>query len=303
MKFTNKQIIRLLRIKDFVDIADTLARTYIDYDNRAMLIENFTDKDRMYRLYCSSIYNLVEAIKNSKDFFEKTRKYKDFEIALKQEFFISNKKYYSYENYRSTLYKIIENIRHYTNHYTKDDSADNILFDAYIDFELIENIRKIINDIFYEIYNQVDKQKIKQIILARPRIKYSLDKIANQLDELKLKISEENNRLNNVFKKDNDRAYELSKELFNPDNLYDLLTFDNSAINKFMSADNELQDMNKRMHSYIEREGTEMEKEGLKILDDFIMDNEGKNNKYTKENIEKLENKLNELKEKYNTNN
>lgn len=78
---------------------------------------------------------------------------------INQEFIANDNKYYKKENYKATLFKIIETIRHQVNHSLKDDEDNNILFAAYIDFEILENLRFIINDIFSEVYNQIDKSK------------------------------------------------------------------------------------------------------------------------------------------------
>lgn len=64
---------------------------------------------------------------------------------------------------RQLLFKIIETIRHQVNHSLKDEEDNNILFAAYIDFEILENLRLTINDIFSEVYNQIDKTKIKKL--------------------------------------------------------------------------------------------------------------------------------------------
>ena len=69
-----------------------------------------------------------------------------------------------------------------------------------------------------------DKKKIKNIILYKPKIQYSFDKISNKIDDLKLKIDESDNRLNKVFKKENERAYVLYDQL---------LLYPDKFLNKF----------------------------------------------------------------------
>lgn len=66
MKYTNKQIKRLLRINEFVQMSDTLAQVYKDFENKEYFIKTFADQERIYRLYCSSVYNLIKAIQESK---------------------------------------------------------------------------------------------------------------------------------------------------------------------------------------------------------------------------------------------
>lgn len=300
MKYSNKQIKRILRIKEFVEIADTLSRVYNDFDNKEFIIDTFNDKERIYKMYCSSIYNLIKAIQDSKEFFGKTIKYKEFENILEQKYIANDNKYCSKDNYESTLFKIFETIRHQVNHFTKDDDDNNILFEIYIDFNIIEKLRLVINDIFYEVYNKIDKNKIKEIILSKPKIQYSFDNFSNKMDELKLKIKESDNRLNEVFKEDNNRAMELFDKLFNSSNLYDLFVKDPDAIKKFDSADIEMQESYKKIEKYINKNGTELEKETIKLIKEFMKEKESKSIKDRNKNILELQERLSELVEKHN---
>ena len=298
MKYTMKQINRILNVQEFVAISNTLSKIYIDFENKELLIDTLTDRDRIYRLYCASIYNLVRAIQDSKEYFISTKKYKDFENTINQEYVASDNKYYKKENYKATLFKIIETIRHQVNHSLRDDEDNNILFAAYIDFEILEKLRKIINDIFNEVYNRIDKEKIKNIILNKPKIKYSMDKLSNKVDELKLKIPESENRLNEVFKEENERALELFDQLFNNSNLYDLLMKKTEAIKRFDFADKEMQESFKRAEDYIKKNGTELERKALEIIKEFMKEKENESIEDTTKNIEELKTRLEELSEK-----
>ena len=82
---------------------------------------------------------------------------------INQEFVANDNKYYKKENYKATLFKIIETIMNQVNHSLKDDEDNNILFTACIDFEILENLRLTINDILGEVYNQIDKTRIKEV--------------------------------------------------------------------------------------------------------------------------------------------
>lgn len=298
MKYTDKQIGKILNVQEFVAIANTLSKVYLDFENKEYFIDTFTDRDRIYRIYCASIYNLVKAIQDSKEYFTNTKKYEEFEKIINQEFVASDNKYYEKENYKATLFKIIETIRHQVNHSLKDDEDNNILFTAYIDFEILENLRLTINDIFSEVYNQIDKAKIKELILNKPKIKYSMDKLSNKVDELKLRIPENENRLNEVFKKDNERALELFDQLFNSSNIYDLFMKDPRAIRKFELADKEMQESLNRTEEYINCNGTDLEKEAFKILKVFMENDAETSIKNSNKNIEELKNRLEKLVEK-----
>ena len=302
MKYTDKQIGKILNVQEFVAMSNTLSKVYLDFENKEYFIDTFTDRDRIYRIYCASIYNLVKAIQDSKEYFINTKKYEEFEKMINQEFIANDNKYYKKENYKATLFKIIETIRHQVNHSLKDDEDNNILFAAYIDFEILENLRFIINDIFSEVYNQIDKSKIKELILNKPKIKYSMDKLSNKVDELKLRIPENENRLNEVFKKDNERSLELFDQLFNGSNLYDLFMKDSEAINRFDSADKEIQESLNRVEEYINSNGTDLEKEAFKIYKEFMENDEEVSIKDTTKNIEEMKARLEKLVEKNNKN-
>ena len=302
MKYTDKQIGKILNVQEFVVMSNTLSKVYLDFENKEYFIDTFTDRDRIYRIYCASIYNLIKAIQDSREYFINTKKYEEFEKMINQEFIANDNKYYKKENYKATLFKIIETIRHQVNHSLKDDEDNNILFAAYIDFEILENLRFVINDIFSEVYNQIDKTKIKEIVLNKPKIKYSMDKLSNKVDELKLRIPENENRLNEIFKKDNERSLELFEQLFNGSNLYDLFMKDPEAIKRFDSADREIQESFKKIEEYINVNGTNLEKEAFKIYKEFMENDEEVSIKDTTKNIEEMKARLEKLVEKNNKN-
>lgn len=302
MKYTDKQIGKILNVQEFAAMSNTLSKVYLYFENKEYFIDTFTDRDRIYRIYCASIYNLIKAIQDSKEYFINTKKYEEFEKMINKEFIANDNKYYKKENYKATLFKIIETIRHQVNHSLKDDEDNNILFAAYIDFEILENLRFIINDIFSEVYNQIDKTKIKEIVLNKSKIKYSMDKLSNKVDELKLRIPENENRLNDVFKKDNERSLELFEQLFNGSNLYDLFIGDPEAIKRFDSADREIQKSFKKIEEYINVNGTNLEKEAFKIYKEFMENDEEVSIKDTIKNIEEMKVRLEKLVEKNNKN-
>lgn len=295
MKYTDKQIGKILNVQEFVVMSNTLSKVYLDFENKEYFIDTFTDRDRIYRIYCASIYNLIKAIQDSREYFINTKKYEEFEKMINQEFIANDNKYYKKENYKATLFKIIETIRHQVNHSLKDDEDNNILFAAYIDFEILENLRFIINDIFSEVYNQIDKSKIKELILNKPKMKYSMDKLSNKVDELKLRIPENENRLNEVFKKDNERSLELFDQLFNGSNLYDLFMKDPEAINRFDSADKEIQESFRSVEEYINKNGNKLEKDALKIFKEFTEEKNDESIKDVTKNVEELKTRLEKL--------
>lgn len=295
MNFTIKQINKILNVQEFVAMSNTLSKVYLDFENKEYFIDTFTDRERIYKIYCASIYNLVKAIQDSKEYFINTKKYEEFENIINQEYVAIDNKYYKKENYKASLFRIIETIRHQVNHSLKDDEDNNILFTAYIDFEILENLRIVINNIFSEVYNEIDKSKIKEIVLNKPKIKYSMDKLSNKVDELKLRIPENENRLNKKFKKENERSLELFNQLFNGSNLYDLIMKDPEAIKRFDSADKEIRKLFEGGEKYINENGSELEKEALKIFKEFMKEKENESINDINKNVKELKTRLEKL--------
>lgn len=295
MEYTNKQINKILNVQEFVAMSNTLSKVYLDFENKEYFIDTFTDRERIYKIYCASIYNLVKAIQDSKEYFINTKKYEEFENIINQEYVAIDNKYYKKENYKASLFRIIETIRHQVNHSLKDDEDNNILFAAYIDFEILENLRIVINNIFSEVYNEIDKSKIKEIVLNKPKIKYSMDKLSNKVDELKLRIPENENRLNKIFKKENEKSLELFDQLFNGSNLYDLIMKNAEAIKRFDSADKEIQKLFEEGEKYINENGSELEKEALKTFKEFMKEKENESINDINKNVEELKTRLEKL--------
>ena len=93
MKYTNKDINRILRIREFVETSNTLSKVYLDFDNKEYSIATFNDKDRIFKVYCSSIYNLIKAIKDDKQYFDKSHKYDEFDKLINEKFIAEKSDY------------------------------------------------------------------------------------------------------------------------------------------------------------------------------------------------------------------
>lgn len=76
---------------------------------------------------------------------------------------------------------------------------------------------------FSEVFNNVDKKNPKEINLFKPLIKYSVDKMKLQMEQVRDSINKIADQVDGYFKTDNDRAMILLEELFTAENLYDLL--------------------------------------------------------------------------------
>lgn len=296
MKYTNKDINRILRIREFVETSNTLSKVYLDFDNKEYSIDTFNDKDRLFKVYCSSIYNLIKAIKDDRQYFDKSDKYDKFDKLINEKFIAEKNDYYE-DDHEESLFKILEAIRHQVNHSRKDEDDNNLLFEVYIDFNVVDKLRKVIYEMFYDTFNTIDKKKLKEINISKPRIKYSIDKMRLQMEQVMDRVDEIDN---NLFKDENNRAFEIFEKLFTAENLYDLLNKDKKAISEFDSADTEIQRMMDKAEKYINEKGSDLEKEALPLIKDFFKDNDRESIKEFNYRVKKLQSDLLKLKEKYN---
>ena len=299
MKYTNKDINRILRIREFVETSNTLSKVYLDFDNKEYSIATFNDKDRIFKVYCSSIYNLIKAIKDDKQYFDKSHKYDEFDKLINEKF-IAEKNDYFEDNHEETLFKILETIRHQSNHSRKDEDDNNLLFDAYIDFDIVDKLRSLTDEMFYEIFDTIDRKKLKEINISKPIIKYSFNRLKLQMEQVRDRVNDIDNEMNDLFKDDNNRALELFEKLFSAENIYDLLTKDKKALSEFDSADSEMQSMMSKTEKYVNEKGSDFEKEALAIIKEFLNDNDRESINEYNDRVNKLQSDLLKLKEKYN---
>lgn len=303
MNYTNKQINRILRIQDFLGTANTLSKIHSEYDDKELTYDNIIEKQYIYKLFCSAMYNLIDAVKKSTEIFGNSKSYKLFQQNINKKFVADNNEFLEKENYESNLYKILSQIRHQNNHFEKDDNDDTMLFEIYIDFEILEELRIIINEIFYEIYTEIDKNKIKEITLSRSKIKYSFNKFDKKVDYVELKYLESTNEIDKIFAKDNERAIEILREYCNPNNIFDLMNKDEEAIKKYDLIDKEMEELFNKQDKYIAENGNELQKATMNLLKDFFVNNESVTKNEHDKNIKELADKLKKLSEKPEGNN
>lgn len=101
-----------------------------------------------------------------------------------------------------------------------------MLFEIYIDFEILNELRKIVNEVFYEIYNEIDK----------------------------------------LFAKDNERTIEMLREYCNPSNIFDLMNKDKEAMKKYDLIDKEMEWLFNKQDKYITENVNELQKETMKFI-------------------------------------
>lgn len=221
------------------------------------------------------------------------KKYSDFDDFINKEFFASDK-YYKKINYKSDFYRIMKTIRNQVNHFNRNDEDDNMLFEIYIDFNIIDSLRLIINDIFYEIYTKLDKTKIESIILSKPKIKYSFDKMNEKIDLIEQKCNESTNEVDNFCTKENAESIEILRDYFNPNNIFKLLNKDENIEKKYDAMDNRMDEMLEQQLQYVELNGTNQQKEAINLIKKFTSQDIISKNDYDKslkilaENLTKL---------------
>lgn len=299
MEFTNNQIKCILRIKEFVETSNTLSKLYKEFDDKELTLLNITDQERLYKVYCSSIYNLIKAIKESKDLFGSCKKYNEFDIFINKEYLATNDKYFDDPDYKSNFYKIIKTIRHQINHFNRDDENDNVLFEIYIDFNVVEELRLIINDIFYEVYNKLDKKKINKIYLAKPVINYSFEKVSDEINKAEQVFNEIKTNVDKSIVETNKELIDSLREYFNPSDILNLLNGDDDTIEKYELMDDKIDNLFIKETEYIEENGNQFHKDAMDLIN-FISNDDGP---ITKNELEKkkedIKKRLIELAEKY----
>lgn len=295
MKYSNKQIKRIVAIQEFVEISNTLSKLYIKSDNEELSKESISDKAILYKLYCSSIYNLVVAIKNSKDIFSIAEDYDKFVGLINERYKTDNENYYETIEYETSLFKLLAEIRNKCNHFEKDDNDDIVLFEIYIDFKKVEELRIIINSIFSQIYITIDKSQLEKYFLSKPKVRYEIDRINHAINEYEEKVIERNKVVDDSITEDNLKAISLLKKIFEPTTLYRLITEEKSEYSNLnLIYDGFIQIFLKYEHKIL-TEGTIVEKKIVREIKEFLKENENVSlNKYNA-NVERLFERLGEI--------
>lgn len=296
MKYSNKQIKCVLRIQEFVEMSNTLSKIYREFDDKELSITNFSDKNIIYKTYCSSIYNLMDAIKNSKYLFENCKKYTNFQNFINRKYVAYGNKYYKGSNYKSDFYKIMKAIRDQANHYTKDDEDENILFEINVDFTIIEELRLMINDIFNEVYKKIDKKKIEQLILSKPKIQYYFDKINDRIDLMEEKCNESTNEVDKIFSRENAESIQILRDCFNPSNMLNLLNKDENTVKKYDLMNDRMNELFEQQCQYLGSNGTEQQRRTINLVKEFASEDIVTKNDYDKK-LKDLTNKITALSE------
>lgn len=275
MKFTKNQIKEILAIKKTLEMVNTLSRVYIDLDNKKINNEILNDRYYIYNIYCSFLYNLVEAIEKSKFYFESSEIYNKFNKIINEEYKTNELNYFIKNNYKTNLFTILREVRHCNNHYKKEENDETLLLDIEIDFEKLENLRIVINEMFYDVYNTIDKNTIKEIIFSTKKIKYSNDKFEEKTNEFVSKTKEIIEASNGVFENENKELLRIFEKTFNLDNLYALSCKEKNAIDEYEVDCNKVMEFVDKAKIQIDTYCNEEQKDIFYSFVDFINKNDG----------------------------
>ena len=295
MEYTSKQLIKILSIKDFLGMTNTLSKIYRSYDDKKVSVENDIDKNNIYKILCSTLFNTIDGIIKCKEFFNDSKKIQELNNLLNQTYITENKEIYNRAGYKTTLYKILREIRNLYNHFEKEENDETILYEVYVDFSILEKLRVLINDIYYEFYKEIDKRSLKKVELNRKKIKYSMGLINNSITSIEKKFMTSNNRIDKMYSQETSESINLVKKTFEASNLYDLFYGDSKAIEEFNMTDSKISKYYEKAKKEIEKNGSSKEKQAMKIIEKIVKSNENviyiereDNFKKIYEDIEKL---------------
>lgn len=288
MEYTNKQLIKILSIKDFLGMTNTLSKVYRSYDDKKVSVENDIDKNNIYKILCSTLFNTIGGIIKCKDFFNDSKKIQELNSLLNQTYITENKEIYNRAGYKTTLYKILREIRNLYNHFEKEENDETILYEVYVDFSILEKLRVLINDIYYEFYKEIDKRSLKKVELNRKKIKYSMGLINNSITSIEKKFMTSNNRIDKMYSQETSESIDLIKKTFEANNLYDLFYGDSKAIEEFNIADSKISKYYEKTKKEIEKSGSSKEKQAMQIIEKIVKSNEDVSYREREDNFKKI---------------
>lgn len=288
MEYTNKQLNKILSLKEFLEITNTLSEVYKSYNDKKISVKNDIDKSNIYKVFCGSLFNTLDGIIKCKEFFNNCIKFDNLNNLLNQVYITEDKEIYNKVGYKTTLYKMLRETRNLYNHFEKEENDETMLYEVYIDLNILEEIRKLANDIFYEFYKNIDAKCLKNAEINRKKIKYRLGLLNNSIVNLENKIIASNNRIDKIYERETKESIALVKKTFEPGNLYDLFNGDKSAIEEFDNIDSKISGYYKKAKNEVEKNGSDNEKKIMQILDEFMKSDEEISYKEREENFERM---------------
>lgn len=253
---SNKQIKRIISISDIMQIVNYLQKHYISFERKSFNKNNIIDRGIVYRLLCSNMFNLIDAIRKSKDIFEDLiPEYKAFEKEINRKYVSNDTKYYKKGTTSMTLFELLREMRHEMNHFEKDVNDQITLFEIEVKYDDMRKLKETTEILINKKMQSINKKTINQLILSRPKIIYETDRIDNSIEIFKTKI--QGAVCESEYRDDMLHMTNVISETFRPDFLIELVNNDSDAIEKFNSNLRELEQISLKYDEEILLKGTE----------------------------------------------
>lgn len=253
---SNKQIKRIISISNTLEIVNYLQKQYISFEERAFNKDNIINRGIVYKLFCSNMFNLIDAIEKSKDFFQDlVIEYENFKDEINRKYISDNSKYYKKIDTSMTLFELLREMRHEMNHFEKDVNDQITLFEIEVKYDDMRKLKETTEILINKKMQSINKKTINQLILSRPKIIYETDRIDNSIEIFKTKI--QGAVCESEYRDDMLHMTNVISKTFRPDFLIELVNNDSDAIEKFNSNLRELEQISLKYDEEILLKGTE----------------------------------------------
>ncbi len=295
---SKKQLKKLSSIINILQIVNYLSIEYLSYGEKEVNKDNIINRGIVYKLFCSNMSNLIDAVAKSSYLFEDFKnEYISFQEKINREYKISNPKYYEKKYDGITLYKLLKEMRNEINHFDKDVNDQITMFEIEVKFEDVEELRKTTEYLINKKAERIGKEKISKIVLSRPKIMYEKDRISGAI--LNLENNVKDKVMDSKYKEELLSIVSISKNIFSHNLLIGLINDEPESIEKFNLKYDELKKISNRYEKEINEKGTKEDIEKYNkmkcILKNFELENQNVIfNKY-KSNIDVFLRKINEL--------
>jgi len=291
---SNKQIKRIISISNIMQIVNYLQKHYISFERKKINKDNIIDRGIVYKLLCSNMFNLIDAIRKSKDIFEDLiPEYKAFEKEINRKYVSNDTKYYKKGTTSMTLFELMREMRHEMNHFEKDVNDQITLFEIEVKFDDIKKLKETTEILINKKIQSINKKDIKALILSRPKITYETDKIDESITVFKTKIKDA--VYESEYKDEMLHMTNIIGEIFRPDFLIELINNDSDAIEKFNFSLEELDQISLKCDEEILAKGTEEDIQKYNAMKSLIQNFELKTQK---SGLQKYKNSLENLMKK-----
>ncbi len=275
---SNKQIKRIVSISNIMQIVNYLQKHYNSFERKSFNKTNIIDRGIVYRLLCSNMFNLIDAVRKSKDIFEDMiPEYDFFEKEISRKYVTNDANYYKKVNASMTLFELLREMRHEINHFEKDVNDQITLFEIEVKFDDIIKLKETTEILINKKMQSIDKTAINQLILSRPKIVYETNKIDNSIENFKAKMQGSVNE--NEYKDEMLYMTNIIGEIFRPDFLIELISNNPDAIENLNFRLRELEQISLKCDEEILLKGTEEDIKKYNAMKSLMQDFELKTKK------------------------